>query len=131
MATLEGEKAEPDDHEWNDAWRAQVRAVQRELDLTCGGSSRVTPWPASALALCATRTACSSTKISMAIRYLADLAGGANLLHSQVGKTHSGRLLLMMAILSLPSGVNPLACTPRESNPALKRFTVSATSCVL
>ena len=40
---------------------------------------------------------------------------------------HSGLLLLMMAILSDPSGVKSFPDKPRLNKPALKAFTVDAT----
>ena len=42
-------------------------------------------------------------------------------------KTHSGLLPLIMAILSLPSGVKSFAEIPSDNKPALNLFTVSAT----
>ena len=41
--------------------------------------------------------------------------------------THSGLLPLMMAILSLPSGVKSFPEIPNDKSPALNLFTVAAT----
>lgn len=75
VATLEGEKAEPDDHEWNDAWRAAGQAVQRELDLTCVAG----PLTGDGVARMVSQAVHHDSGLlfagaSMAIRYL-DLAG--------------------------------------------------------
>ena len=46
-------------------------------------------------------------------------------------KTHSGLLPLMMAILSLPSGVKSFPEIPNDKSPALNLFTLAATLAVL